>query len=244
MKRRSNSAKFEIVDCRIVGIVVSENRYGASRLRSLANHYKFIENNLIPGCGSNEKLSRTSFARFSGADFDRSRAPARSGLSKRTSIPGSPEVESILPDSNMEIQIQMYGNAFAPITLINHGYAAILILFRSSARSSYEVISRLIAPAGATCDKPKIAPPRSLIHTERNRRSEPLPVHENFTRPRVNELQRLPIKATNGFFGIVPFNFTAANSDRLRLADKCRARERKRERERDTRWLSVPRAWK
>jgi len=76
----------EIVDCRNLGIVVSKSRYGTSRLRSLTNHYKFIENNLIPGCGSNKKLSRTSFARFSGADFDRSRAPTRLGLSKHTSI--------------------------------------------------------------------------------------------------------------------------------------------------------------
>jgi hypothetical protein len=162
----------EIVDCRNLGIVVSKSRYGTSRLRSLTNHYKFIENNLIPGCGSNKKLSR---ALHRSRDFrarisiDRERRRGRD--SRNTLLSGSPEVKSILPDSNMEIQIQMYGNAFAPITLINHGYAAILILFRSGTRSSYEVISRLIAPAGATRDKPKIAPPRSLIHTERNRLS-------------------------------------------------------------------------
>jgi len=58
------------------------------------------------------------------------------------------EVESIFSDSNMEIQIQMYGNLFVSITLINHGYASILIPFEP--RSKYKVIPGLTVPAGVT----------------------------------------------------------------------------------------------
>lgn len=62
-----------------------------------------------------------------GSIDGQSRGRETLGLSKHTPI--RLEVKSIFSDSNMEIQIQMYGNLFVPITLINHGYASILIPF-------------------------------------------------------------------------------------------------------------------
>ena len=108
-------------------------------------------------------------------------------------FPIPPEVKSIFSDSNMEIQIQMYGNLFVSITLINHGYASILIPFEP--RSRYKVIPRLTVPAGTTCDKPKIV---SAI-TKQNRvsmfRSENHFRYARILSDRVNEFQQLLIKA-------------------------------------------------
>ena len=108
-------------------------------------------------------------------------------------LPIPPEVKSIFSDSNMEIQIQMYGNLFVSITLINHGYASILIPFEP--RSRYKVIPRLTVPAGTTCDKPKIVPP-SPSKTEFLRFAAKN--HFRYARilsDRVNEFQQLLIKA-------------------------------------------------
>lgn len=135
--------------------IVSENS-NASRLWSLVNHYKFIENDLILGYRSsgNYRIQPTLDFRCGSIDGQsRGREPSTS----RNTLPIPPEVKSIFSDSNMEIQIQMYGNLFVPITLINHGYASILIPFEP--RSRYKVIPRLTVPAGTTCDKLKIVPP-------------------------------------------------------------------------------------
>lgn len=134
-----------------------------SKLWSPVNYYKFIENDLILGFGSsgNYRVHRPLDFRCGSID-GQSRERETLGLSKHAPI--RLEVKSIFSDSNMEIQIQMYGNLFVPITLINHGYASILIPFEP--RSRYKVIPRLTTPMGATCDKPKIVPP---LYTERNR---------------------------------------------------------------------------
>lgn len=108
------------------------------------NHYKFIENNLIPEYRSSGNYS-VCIHMHCASDFrcksirtakqEEGNAPPPSSLSfsvppsVETRSPIRLEVKSIFSDSNMEIQIQIYGNLFVPITLINHGYASILIPF-------------------------------------------------------------------------------------------------------------------
>lgn len=89
----------------------------------MANHYKFIENNLIRVEGETENIDKHLPLAFrSGRSNEPNRNPTARPVETHHANPGT-GVKSIFSDSNMEIQIQIYGNLFPPISLINHGYA-------------------------------------------------------------------------------------------------------------------------
>jgi len=136
-------------------------------------------------------------------------------------FPIPPEVKSIFSDSNMEIQIQMYGNLFVSITLINHGYASILIPFEP--RSRYKVIPRLTVPAGTTCDKPKIVLPSPSKTEFLCFVAKIISGTQEFYPTALTSSNNFLLKRYSGqHLRIILSNFTAGDDDYLLLGDKCR----------------------
>lgn len=125
------------------------------------NHYKFIENNLIPGYRSsgNYRIHRPGDFRCRSID----------GQSRGWGTPGPFETRSpILARSQINIFEFKYGNPNSDVWKFIRAdnpdkpwireYSNTLRSAVPRPRSRYKVIPRLTAPAGATCDKPKIAP--------------------------------------------------------------------------------------
>lgn len=118
-------SKLSIIDFRNI-VSASSN---ASRLRSPANHSKFIKNNLIPEYRSSGNHRIHRFPDFRCGSIDNQSRKGGNVRPLETRFYPRLGVKSIFSNSNMEIQIQIYGNLFVPITLINHGYANILTPF-------------------------------------------------------------------------------------------------------------------